>query len=53
MALALVVPTVIAKLIGAGWGTAATFGQMGFVVAVTWAIAAGERRSSPPPSPSE
>ena len=31
MALALVVPTLIAKLFGAGWGTAAAFGQMAFV----------------------
>ncbi len=50
IALALVVPTLIAKLFGASWGTAAAFGQMGFVVAVTWAIFTGERRS-PPPGP--
>jgi hypothetical protein len=50
MTLALVVPTLVAKLFGAGWGTAAAFGQMGFVAAVTWAIFTGERRS-PPPGP--
>jgi len=53
MALALAVPTLIAKLFGAGWGTAAAFGQMGFVVAVTWAIFTGERRSPPPGPASE
>ena len=53
MALALVVPTLIVKLFGAGWGTAAAFGQMAFVVAVTWAIFTGERRSPPPGPASE
>jgi hypothetical protein len=53
MALAFAVPTLIAKLIGAGWGTAAAFGQMGFVIAVTWAIFTGERRSPPPGRASE
>jgi hypothetical protein len=53
MTLALVVPTLIAKLLGAGWGTAAAFGQMAFVVAVTWAIFTGERRSPPPGPASE
>jgi hypothetical protein len=53
MAAAFVVPTLVAKLIGAGWGTSAAFGQMGFVLAVTWAIFSGERRARPPAAPSE
>ena len=53
MAAALVVPTLVARLIGAGWGTSAAFGQMGFVLAVTWAIFTGERRSRPPATPSK
>jgi len=48
MVLAFVVPTLVAKLAGAGWGAAAFFGQIGFVVAVTWAIFSGERRTPPP-----
>jgi hypothetical protein len=48
IALAFLLPTLVAKLIGAGWGTAAAFGQMGFIAAVTWAIFSGERRSPPP-----
>ena len=50
---AFVVATLVAKLVGAGWGTAAAFGQMAFVAAVTWAIFTGERRSPPPRPASE
>jgi hypothetical protein len=53
MSVALLAPTLIAKLFGAGWGTAAAFGQMAFVVAVTWAIFTGARRPPPPGSSSE
>jgi hypothetical protein len=52
MVAAFAAPLLVARLAGAGWGTAAAFGQMGFVVAVTWAIFTGERRSPPPDRPS-
>jgi hypothetical protein len=30
--------TLVAKLLGAGWGTASAFGQIAFAAAVVWAI---------------
>jgi hypothetical protein len=38
------VPTLVAKAFGAGWGTAATFGQIAFVGAVVVVLMIGERR---------
>jgi hypothetical protein len=35
--------TLIAKLFGAGWGTASAFGQMGFAAAVVAVLLTGER----------
>jgi hypothetical protein len=36
--------TLIAKLFGAGWGTASAFGQIAFVAAVVAVLLTGERR---------
>jgi hypothetical protein len=36
--------TLVAKAFGAGWGTAATFGQIAFVGAVFVVLMTGERR---------
>jgi hypothetical protein len=33
-----VVATLVAKLFGAGWGTASAFGQIAFIAAVVWAM---------------
>jgi hypothetical protein len=35
--------TLVAKLFGAGWGTASAFGQIAFVVAVVAVILADDR----------
>jgi hypothetical protein len=39
---AFVVATLIAKLFGAGWGTASAFGQIAFLIAVVGAILVDE-----------
>ena len=36
--------TLIAKVVGSGWGTASTFGQMAFVAAVVTVLLTDERR---------
>jgi hypothetical protein len=41
---AFAVATLVAKAFGAGWGTAATFGQIVFVGAVFAVLMTGERR---------
>jgi hypothetical protein len=43
MAAAFAVATLVAKVFGAGWGTASAFGQMAFVVAVVGVILMDER----------
>jgi hypothetical protein len=35
---AFVAATLVAKLVGAGWGTASGIGQIAFVAAVVWAM---------------
>jgi hypothetical protein len=41
---AFAVATLVARAFGAGWGTAATFGQIAFVGAVFVVLMIGERR---------
>jgi hypothetical protein len=38
MLAAFVVATLVAKLFGAGWGTASAFGQLAFAATVVWAM---------------
>ena len=35
--------TLVAKLAGAGWGTASAFGQMAFVIALVAVLLTGDR----------
>jgi hypothetical protein len=35
---AFVAATLVAKIFGAGWGTASAFGQIAFAATVVWAI---------------
>jgi hypothetical protein len=51
MGAAFAVPTLITRATGAGWGTSAAFGQIAFVLAVTFVMVTA-RREPPPPADS-